>query len=216
MAKKGNKDNNKFQAALQDKKIPVLTLDNKWYKLFDLTEKTPSIKKQEQALNELIKRQGHLTTEGKDIKRLKKKLMQEIVDLMELEGAQADKKVEDNKRLIEECNEKIEAYEDELLELPKEIDKVNHALMAETMALCYERLHENAKEIESIGNWIAAMRIELKKNVVRKQEREIESQRLYAYMHDIFGADVLEIFDMQYMPEPKLPEKRVQKVRKTE
>ena len=216
MAKKGNKDNNKFQAALQDKKIPVLTLDNKWYKLFDLTEKTPSIKKQEQALNELIKRQGHLTTEGKDIKRLKKKLMQEIVDLMELEGAQADKKVEDNKRLIEECNEKIETYEDELLELPKEIDKVNHALMAETMALCYERLHENAKEIESIGNWIAAMRIELKKNVVRKQEREIESQRLYAYMHDIFGADILEIFDMQYMPEPKLPEKRVQKVRKTE
>ena len=208
MAKKGNKDNNKFQAALQDKKIPVLTLDNKWYKLFDLTEKTPSIKKQEQALNELIKRQGHLTTEGKDIKRLKKKLMQEIVDLMELEGAQADKKVEDNKRLIEECNEKIETYEDELLELPKEIDKVNHALMAETMALCYERLHENAKEIESIGNWIAAMRIELKKNVVRKQEREIESQRLYAYMHDIFGADILEIFDMQYMPEPKLPEKR--------
>ena len=198
MAKKGNKDNNKFQAALQDKKIPVLTLDNKWYKLFDLTEKTPSIKKQEQALNELIKRQGHLTTEGKDIKRLKKKLMQEIVDLMELEGAQADKKVEDNKRLIEECNEKIETYEDELLELPKEIDKVNHALMAETMALCYERLHENAKEIESIGNWIAAMRIELKKNVVRKQEREIESQRLYAYMHDIFGAEMLEVFDMKY------------------
>ena len=44
MAKK-DKD---FQVALQGKKIPILTLDNKWYKLFDYTEKTPSIKKNEQ------------------------------------------------------------------------------------------------------------------------------------------------------------------------
>ena len=27
--------------------------------------------------------------------------------------------------------------------------------------------------------------------------------KLYAYMHDIFGAEVLELFDMQYDPEEK-------------
>ena len=195
MAKK-DKD---FQVALQGKKIPILTLDNKWYKLFDYTEKTPSIKKNEQLLNDLLKRQGHLTTESKDIMRLKKKLMQEIVDLMDEEGAKADKKAEDNKRLIEECNEKLEEYEDELMELPKEIDKVNYALMSETMDLCYDIMHDNHKMIEEISKWITAVRIELKKNVVRKQDCETENQRVYAYMHDIFGADVLELFDMKYM-----------------
>ena len=31
--------------------------------------------------------------------------------------------------------------------------------------------------------------------------------RLYAYMHDIFGAEVIELFDMQYDPEEKYQRK---------
>lgn len=204
MAKKGNS----FQSALKGKKIPILTLDNKWYQLFEQTERSASIRKNEQELNELLQRQGHLTTERKSIKQLKKKLMQEIVELMEDESASADKKMEDNKRLIEDCNDKLDAYEDELLELPEKIEKVNYALMAETMEMCYHQLHENATVIEEISKWITSVRIELKKKMVRKQERETESQQLYAYMHDIFGADIIEIFDMQYMSVPKDPKKR--------
>lgn len=199
MAKKGNE----FQTALKGKKIPILTLDNKWYQLFEQTEKTASIKRNEQALNDLLQRQGQLTTESKSIRSLKKKLMQEILELMEEETASADKKVEDNTRLIKECNEKLDDYESELFMLPKEIDKVNYALMTETMELCYHKLHENAGIIEEISKWAASVRVELKKKMVRKQEREMESQRLYAYMHDIFGADIIEIFDMQYMSMPK-------------
>ena len=41
-------------------------------------------------------------------------------------------------------------------------------------------------------------RRELKKKLVRKQEKEDVNNGLYAYMHDIFGADVIELFDMQY------------------
>ena len=41
------------------------------------------------------------------------------------------------------------------------------------------------------------MRIELKKNIVRKQEKEIKNHELYSYMHDVFGADVVEIFDIK-------------------
>lgn len=203
-----DKRENTFKTALEGKKIPMLTLDNKWYKLFDHTEKTGSIKRKEQELNALIKKQGQLVTGSKDIKKLKKKLMQEIVSLMEADDAGSAKKVEENKRLIEECNEKLEAYEEELLDLPREIDQVNYALMVETMQLCYVTLHENADFIEEISDWITSIRIELKKKIVRKQEKEIENQKLYAYMHDIFGADVIEIFDMQYMPEPKLPQKK--------
>ena len=56
-------------------------------------------------------------------------------------------------------------------------------------------------EIEKIAEWIAKIRIELKKNVIRKQEREWLNQEMYAYMHDIFGPEVIEIFDMTYNPD---------------
>ncbi len=197
-----------FQEALKGKKIPMLILDNKWYQLFTQMEKTASMKKNEQKLNELVKQQGHLTTESKEIRKLKKRLMQEIVDLMEEESASADRKTGENRRLIEECNAKLESHKDELMDLPGKIDKINYDLMLETMEICYQRLHENAKMIEEVGAWITSMRIELKKKIVRKQEREIESQQLYAYMHDIFGADIIEVFDMQYMPLPKASKKK--------
>ena len=71
------------------------------------------------------------------------------------------------------------------------------------MLLCYDNLHANEEQISVIGKWIADIRIELKKNVVRKQEMEIANQEIYSFMHDIFGADVIDIFDMKYNPQDK-------------
>ena len=41
------------------------------------------------------------------------------------------------------------------------------------------------------------MRVELKKNIIRKQNMETKNQEIYGYMHDIFGAKVLDLFDVQ-------------------
>ena len=57
------------------------------------------------------------------------------------------------------------------------------------------------------SKWIKEIRRELKKKVVRKQEKEAINHHLYAYMHDIFGADVIELFDMKYNPEEKYQKK---------
>ncbi len=67
-----------------------------------------------------------------------------------------------------------------------------------TMESCYDRLKKNKKEIDEISRWVTEIRIELKEKLVRKQEMEMASQELYSYMHDIFGADVINIFDMKY------------------
>ena len=191
-----------YKHALVGKKIPVLTLDNKWHHLFTQAGPDKHINRLVDELNELVKRQGKANTEIKEIKKLKKKLMQEIVENASeasLENdLKAQKKADESKRLINECNEKIEAYEDELLELPGEIDRVNRELMLATMEICYDRLKENEKEIEETAKWIAKIRVELKKKLIRKQEKELMNQELYAYMHDIFGADVIDIFDMKY------------------
>ncbi len=194
-----------YVPALQKKKVPILTLDHKWHKLFSAADATPEILALEEQLNELLKRQGKLNTETKEIKKLKKKLMDEIVPMVnELEqhpSAAIEKKIETNKRLINECNEKMDGYQDELLDLPREIDKVNYELMLQTMEVCYDKLKENTSEIDETTEWINQIRVELKKRMVRKMEKEQQNHELYSYMHAIFGADVIDIFDMKYNPE---------------
>lgn len=185
-----------YKQALNGKKIPVLTLDNKWYRMIAMMEPDRELKNLEEALNTLLKEQGKLNTESKGVKKIKKKLMDEIVQLMEHDDTASLNKINENKRLIEDCNNKLDEYQDRLLDIPKEIDNANYALMIRTMELCYDVLKVNSKEIDEIGEWINNIRIELKKNVVRKQEMEIKNHELYSFMHDIFGADVIEIFDV--------------------
>ena len=52
------------------------------------------------------------------------------------------------------------------------------------------KINWNQKEID---DWIANIRVELKKNVIRKQNRDINNREIYSYLHDIFGAEVLDL-----------------------
>lgn len=47
--------------------------------------------------------------------------------------------------------------------------------------------------------------MELKKKLVRKQEMEQRNHAIYSYMHDVFGAEVIDIFDLQYNPDEQPP-----------
>lgn len=206
----------KFKAALADKRIPVLILDSKWHQLFKKAGITPEIEKLEKELTDLLKRQGRVNSEIKDLKKIKGELMNNIVSAMDESDDKSEKKVSDSKRLINESNEKMDALEDELLELPRQIDSVNKELMIQTMALCYETLSENTDEIEKIADWIHEIRIQLKKNIIKKQEKEFQNADLYTYMHDIFGPDVMEIFDLRYEPTLKKPEQKEETTDKTD
>ena len=192
-----------FLEALNGKRIAPLTLDNKWHQLFDGTEIPADIQKKADELNNLLREQGNINNEMKKVKGLKKKLLDELVTLAE-DASKGDKKavaeVEQNKKLVDDCNAHIDEYQDKLLDYPHLIDDVNRQLMLLTMQDCYSRLQDNAKEIEEISRWIDEFRVELKKNVIRKQDKELANHRLYSYMHDIFGTEVIDIFDMQYIP----------------
>lgn len=196
-----------FKNALVGKHLPVLTLDNKWYRLLNKTGSVP-LKETEDALNQLLKRQGKLNTESKEIRSLKKKLMNEIVPMVDEadqqgENSKLNKEIEDHKRLIQECNEKLEAYEDELKDIPREIEKLNLQLMMFTMECCYDIMKDNDKQVQDTANWVNEIRIELKKRLIEKQQKEQQNQEIYNYMHDIFGAEVINLFDMKYNPEQK-------------
>ena len=207
------KDTQVYMSALEGKSIPILTLDDKWHQLFTQTEMTPEIEKLADELNALVERDGRIRLETKKIKKLKKTLLSEIVPLRDkankMGNAPAiEKEISERTRLINECNEKLAGSEDELLDLSRQIYDVDYKLMVETMDVCYERLHENTDYIKGLDEWISRVRIELKKNVIRLQEAEMENYNLYSYMHQIFGPEVIEIFDMKYDPDRRHPIRR--------
>ncbi len=192
-----------FSVFLQNKRIPICTLDQKWHKLFALKGKPDEVVECEKELNELLKHQGKLNTDIKDLKKLKTKLMGNIVENMEgtheeNKGRISSKKLDEDKRLIDEINEKLAEYEDELLDMPREIGRVNKELMRLTVKYCYENLRMNVAEIREVSDWITQVRIDLKKNIIKKQNREINSRQIYAYMHDIFGVQMMDVFDLDH------------------
>ncbi len=205
------KDNERYSDALIGKNIPILTKDEKWQMLFIMSPKTDKIKKLEAELNSLVDKQEAAREKIKDIKRLKKKLLGEIVLLRDDAGKKgaAIKKIEaeidDHTRLIKECNEKIEECEDEVLGLPREIYKVDYDLMIETMNTFYKIMHDNTTEINAIDEWVSKVRVQLKKNIILMQEKEIENFNVYSYMHNIFGPEVIDLFDLKYDPERRHP-----------
>jgi DNA-binding protein Fis len=148
------------------------------------------------------------------MKKLKTKLMQSIVENMEGThaenfGAIESKKLDEDRRLIDELNVKIEEAEDKVLELPQLIKDKNEELMLESMNFCYEKLRVNMQEAGEIAEWIIQVRKDLKKNIIKKQNREINNRQIYSYMHDIFGAEVIDLFDLKYEDvEQKLEKKK--------
>ena len=195
------KENNEetYRAALKGKKLPILTMDKKWYKLFDKLGRD-GVAEYEERLNEVIRKQGKLTNQSKDIKRLKKKLMNEIVNMAsdenELDKETREAKMAEHRALIEECNENLIAVEEEGRDLPFAIEELNLDLMISTMESCYEMMHSNEEQIQEIEAWVKEVRIELKKKLIEKQRMEQKNQEIYKYMHDIFGADVVDLFDL--------------------
>ena len=186
-----------FTQSLIGVKVPVLILDQKWHRLFALGGKPASVQELETRENDLLKRQAELKQELKDLKKVKENLMASIMNNMEGTADIVSKKLDEDKRLLEEANERIAANEDELLDIPNLLDDTNRELMLETMDFCYGKLRKNTEEAADITAWIKDIRIQLKKNVIRKKNREINNKEIYSYMHDVFGMEVLNIFDLQ-------------------
>ena len=177
------KTEEEFKKALSNKNIPILVLDQKWHRLFAIHGKTDEIKEAEAEVSELLALQGKINNELKKLKKIKTQLMDDIVQNMDDEddnSAEREKKRQENKKLIDEVNEKIAEEEDRLLEIPKEIKDANERLMILSMDYFYSKIRVNHTEAQEIEEWIAQVRIDLKKNIIRKQNRTINNKEIYS------------------------------------
>lgn len=208
----GKIESGEFLDAIEGIRIPLLVLDEKWHHLFKGIGKTSEIQQAEKEVNDLLKLQGKLNEDLRALKKIKNDLMQQIVENMDAVDSKSTtdirrQKIEENKRLIDEVNGKIDECEDVLLELPRKLDEANKNLMIFSMDYCYKKLRENSKEITEIGTWISEIRVELKKKILTKQNAEHKNEEIYSYMHDILGASVIDVFDLTYDTKEELGEK---------
>ena len=107
-----------FIPALEGKKIPIISLDNKWYRLMNGLDKTAHMQKLEDELKELLKYQGKLNSEIKALRKQKKNLMDSIVGGMDNSNARTQ---DDYKKQIEDCNNRLAEFQDKLLDLLEKV-----------------------------------------------------------------------------------------------
>ena len=177
--------------------IPILTLDERWYHLITDKLKTDEIRYWEKRLNELLKKQGQVNNDIKEVKKIKKQLIQDVVDNMQDEDNDPKKAkvMEQNQRLIQEAKDKINSLEDEALDIPRDIVDANRNLLIETVKVCYNKINSNKEDLEVLDKWINATRVKLKKNILIRQDKEEANNRMYSSMHDILGVDVMKELD---------------------
>lgn len=194
-----------FHKVFKGKKIPILTLDERWYELFSQHEKPKHIKDIEHQLNDLLKQQGKLVNDMKDLKNLKSQLMKEILDNMEVSEnpSNSSKILDKNPKYIKEISEKMTDMDDKLASLPYYIKDTNEKLIVESSKIWYQVLKENNQEINEISQWIEKARNELKEKLLQKQEMELKNSQIYTYMHDLLGPDLVEVLDDSFRPDNK-------------
>ena len=183
---------------LKKKNIPIINVDERWLRLFPDNEKTPAIKRLEKELKELLKRQGKVNTELKDIRIVREQLTQSVLNSAEdisIPEAKRLKKQAASQRLIIESREKLEQLEKEQRELPGLIQDANNALIFESVRVCYDKIDKNKSDIDRLTQWIDETRIKLKERILIKQDKETKNQEIYTYLHAMLGAKVMEAFD---------------------
>lgn len=189
----------KIVHSLQNKNVPLLTLDEKWLEIFPEHLQSDAIRAIVSQLNDLLKKQGKQTEQIKGLKRYKSQMMQEIVQNMEVDdtpiGRLKQKKLDKNQKKILELNEQLQETEDSLSDLPYQIRQVNAQLMLESTRVCYERFRVNQGKMQEIDGEIADLREKLKIKVLEKQQREMQDEKMYAYLHSILGVQLMEELD---------------------
>ena len=195
-------EDNELRRVIRNSNVPILILDSRWHELFPEFRKTNRIKELERVINELLKKQGKISEDRKEMKKLKQRLMEEIISNMSEDGGEVgrlkQKKQEKSQKMILEINQKLEESEEELDSIPGKIKRANEELLLESLRIWKEEMDANSEQIEAIEAWILNAREKLKENILRKQDMETRNTEMYSYMHDLLGARLMEQVDLRH------------------
>lgn len=178
------------------KELPILTLDQRWYQLMPEHKKTDEVRYWERRVNELLKKQGRVLEDIKDVENLKGMLMDGIVQNMDEADEQKHKKrMTQSRRLIFEAKDKLDELRGKAEDVPTQLQRANQKLMIETVKACYNTINENEKDLDALDDWIEKTRVLLKKNLLIRQDKQDMNDGIYSGMHSLFGSELMTKMD---------------------
>ena len=187
---------------LRKKRLPIVVLDARWHQLFG-DRKPAKVEMLEKKLNDLLKQQGKMVTQTKDLKVAKRKLLDGIVANMDTSSTDAvsqlnAKKLDKSQKLIRQINDQLNDTDNILAEIPYKIKEANEELVIEGMTDCYQRFDSNNEKIEAYDEQIKEYKKKLLEITESKRSLEQQNEALYSYMHNILGGDIMETIDERY------------------
>lgn len=203
--KSAKRKNYDFSAVLKGRKLPLLILDEQWLELFSKFEMPQEVRQLQQQLSKLVAKQGKLTEELNGLKRYKSQLLQEIVENMGVDdtavGQLKAKKMDKNQRLVNETREKIETLEEMISDLPREIQLINEELLIASSYVCYDQMKDNKEHLEELIQEIDELNDLLKMKLLEKYNEETNINLTYTYLHNMYGARIMELLDREDVKE---------------
>jgi chromosome segregation ATPase len=184
---------------LRRNKISVLTLDERWNSLFRDIERTPVIIRYEENLNHRVKEQAKFTSEQKEVRAEKKRLLKRI---MELTSDAFDRESAAARDEIAACETKIRALkarepeiEERLSGMRREINEANRLLLENAVSYIYQCIKNSQDRVRELDAQIQDLRGALQDAVAEKDRLSESAGEAYTCLHDLLGARQMEELD---------------------
>lgn len=195
--KKIDREEEEFLNRFRGIEAPILILDERWLRIFPEAYKTPEIKRVEKELREAFKYQARLTSDMEDAEHKKKQLMDRIIRFMNVAQVSESeaKRQEKSQEYIKDINEQLSGMEMEYENMPDRIKELNEELLVESLRVCYRRMKDNKDQLATQKQLVMEARELLKERTERQKELRKENERIFSFMHRVFGSRIIEIFD---------------------
>ncbi len=185
---------------LKQLKLPVLSEDEKWLEAMGpymneelrilMTRQSALLLEQRQGLNHLIQ-----------LKRQKKETLSQLLNLtaqLQRNNEEAENQAERLKALLEKINEEIDHVQFRVEIAPMEVQKLNLALLEETVMLGYDQLLSEHKKIGILSLKIEKHRRELLAMNEEKFELEDRITGMGHFLHSLLGKELSDEMDAYY------------------
>ena len=182
--------------------IGIVIHDARWDRLFSFIKKSPSLIKEEESLNSLIKEKTRLHMEDNMNKAEKKKRLARIMELTEraISGGDEGARMEmaECEARVREINEREPQIAQRDSELEREIGESNLALLDEAVSYLYTNMKKSQTRVAELETQITEMREAIKERIIERSDLENTVKETYNFLHGLLGAKQIESLDDHY------------------
>jgi len=187
---------------LKKNNITRLSIDERWTKLFVDIPISPELKKAEEEMNELIKREAMLKNEQENLEPQKRRCMNQIMNLtkeaFENNNEMAKQQLKECKKEIERINERINNIQEDIDKLEDKLREANLELLNKSVNYIFSALKAKNERALQIKKELAELE-ERKKLLSQELETISINWTKYAVdLTELIGVDPVKEFEEAY------------------